>query len=66
MGFLAHFKRNFDLKANHEFNLEIKVDLKSTLISNKQFFEHFADNLDFKGNLNYSQILNNFTHYSDY
>ena len=37
MGFLAHFKSNFDLKANHEFNLEIKVDLKSTLISNKQF-----------------------------
>ena len=61
MGFLAHFKSNFDLKANHEFNLEIKVDLKSTLISNKQFFEHFGDNLDFKGNLNYSQVLNNFT-----
>ena len=65
MGFLAHFKSNFDLKANYEFNLEIKVDLKSTLISNKQFFFFFFD-LDFKGNLNYSQILNNFTHYSDY
>ena len=66
MRFLAHFKSNFDLKANHEFNLEIKVDLKSTLISNKRLFEHFEDNLDFKGSLNYSQVLNNFTPSSDY
>ena len=43
----AFFKPTLILKATHEFNLDFKSTLKSTLISNT-VLAHFGDNLDFK------------------
>ena len=41
------FKPTLILKATHEFNLDFKSTLKSTLILNTVLV-HFGDNLDFK------------------
>ena len=43
----AFFKKNLILKTTHEFTLDFKSTLKSTLIS-KTVLAHSGDNFDFK------------------
>ena len=53
--FGAIFISTLIFKATHEFNLKINLDEK---IKKKTVLAHFGDNLDFKGNLNYSPVNN--------
>ena len=59
-GFWHILKSTLILKATHEFNLEIKVDLKSTLISKKQFLHTLKSTLISRQLKFFSQV-NNFT-----
>ena len=53
--FGAIFISTLIFKATHEFNLKINLDEKN---KKKTVLAHFGDNLDFKGNLNYSPVNN--------
>ena len=53
--FGAIFISTLIFKSTHEFNLKINLDEK---MKKKTVLAHFGDNLDFKGNLNYSPVNN--------